>query len=122
MAAAGAGLAIAIAFSLAGCRPSPSKPAPALTPLQAQGKHVYDVGCVHCHVSNSQRLTPVPPDLRGLFTRKTLPDGGPATDAEVERVLMTGKGKMPSFAYQMTHPQMAAVIAYLHVYGVAPHK
>ena len=109
-----------MAVVLAGCRQS--KPAATLTPLQAQGEHVFDVGCAHCHVTNSQRLTPAPPDLRGLFTRKTMPDGEPATDAEVERVLMTGKGMMPSFVYQMTHQQMVAVIAYLHVYGAAPHK
>ena len=120
LATTGAGLAVAIALALTGCRPS--KPASTLTPLQVQGKHVFDVGCAHCHVTNTQRLTPVPPDLRGLFARKTLPDGGPATDAEVEHVLMTGKGMMPSFAYQMTQQQMAAVIAYLHVYGAEPHK
>ncbi len=121
-AAVGAGLAVAIALVLAGCRTSPSKPASTLTPLQAQGKHVFDVGCAYCHVTNTQRLTPVPPDQRGLFTRKTLPDRGPATDAGVEHVLMTGKGQMPSFEYQMTQQQMAAVIAYLHVYGAAPHQ
>jgi mono/diheme cytochrome c family protein len=43
-----------------------------------------------------------------------LPDGKPATDAEVEQVLMTGKGMMPSFAYQMSKEQMDAVVDYLH--------
>jgi mono/diheme cytochrome c family protein len=106
------------AMAAAGCRTSK----PALTPLEAQGKQVFAVGCAHCHVYNNWRITPAPPDLHGLFTRKTLPDGEPATDAEVERVLMTGKGKMPSFAYQMTSQQMTALIAYLHVYKAGPHK
>lgn len=100
---------VAALVCLSGCRSKPS-----LTPLQAQGKQVFDVGCAHCHVSNDQHLNPAPPDLRGLFTRKTLPEGEPATDAEVEQLLMAGKGMMPSFAYQMTHQQMVAVIAYLH--------
>ena len=100
---------IAAAAALAGCRAAPQ-----LTAQQAEGKHLYDVGCAHCHEENDLRLKKVPPNLRGLFDGKTLPDGGPATDAEIERILMTGKGDMPSFAYQMTRPQMEAVIAYLH--------
>jgi len=94
---------------LAGCRTQPS-----LTPRQAEGKHLYDVGCAHCHEVNDLHLKKVPPSLHGLFNRKTLPDGAPATDVEVERVLLAGKGMMPSFAYQMSKPQMDAVIAYLH--------
>jgi len=101
----GAGLGAAVL----GCHAKAS-----LTPLQAQGKQVFDVGCAHCHVSNDQHMQPAPPDLRSLFSHPTLPDGEPATDAEVQHLLMTGKGAMPSFAYQMTPQQMAAVIAYLH--------
>jgi mono/diheme cytochrome c family protein len=96
------------AFSV-GCRTA-SK----LTPQQAEGKHVYDVGCAHCHEENDLRLKRVPPDLHGLFRRSTLPDGEPATDAEVEYVVLTGKGQMPSFAYQITQEQLVVLIAYLH--------
>ncbi|HWE86721.1 MAG TPA: cytochrome c [Terracidiphilus sp.] len=95
--------------ALAGCRSQPT-----LTPQQAEGKRVYEVGCAHCHENNDLALKKIPPNLHGLFQRKTLPDGAPATDAEVERVVMTGKGMMPSFAYQMTPEQMAALLAYLH--------
>lgn len=98
-------------LALAGCRSRPP-----LTPAQAEGKQLFAVGCAPCHVENSQHLQPAPPDLRGLFTRATLPGGEPATDAEVRQILLAGKGSMPSFAYQMTPEQMAAVIAYLHVY------
>ncbi len=94
---------------MAGCRAAPQ-----LTPQQAEGKHLYDVGCAHCHEENDLHLKKVPPNLHGVFDHKTLPDGAPATDPEVERVLLAGKGMMPSFAYQMTRPQMEAVIAYLH--------
>ena len=102
-------LTAAAAASLAGCHS-----APALTPEQAAGKQVYDAGCAHCHEENDLHLKKVPPNLRGLFNRSTLPDGAPATDAEVEHLLMTGKGMMPSFAYQLTREQMAALLAYLH--------
>ncbi len=102
-------LAAAVATGVAGCRSAPK-----LTPQQAEGKHLYDVGCAHCHEENDLHLKKVPPNLHGLFSRTTLPDGEPATDAEVEKVLLTGKGMMPSFAYQMTKQQMDAVVAYLH--------
>lgn len=102
-------LAAALAASVAGCRQAPK-----LTDQQAEGKHLYNIGCAHCHELNDLHLKKVPPSLHGLFNRSTLPDGGPATDAEVEKVLMTGKGMMPSFAYQMTKQQMDAVVAYLH--------
>lgn len=104
-----AAVAIAVVAAVAGCRPAPK-----LTPEQAAGKQIYDVGCAHCHELNDLHLKKVPPSLHGLFDRSTLPDGEPATDAEVEQVLMTGKGMMPSFAYQMTREQMEAVVAYLH--------
>ena len=78
-------LAAAAMANLAGCRS-----APAFTPQQAEGKYVYDQGCAHCHEENDLHLKKVPPNLHGLFSRKTLPDGAPATDAEVERVLLAG--------------------------------
>jgi mono/diheme cytochrome c family protein len=94
---------------LAGCR---SKPA--LTDEQAEGKHLYNDGCAHCHEQNDLHLKKVPPNLHGLFTKDKLPGGKPATDAEVEHLLMTGKGMMPSFAYQISKEQMEALLAYLH--------
>jgi mono/diheme cytochrome c family protein len=102
-------LAAAIAAGVAGCRAAPT-----LTPQQAEGRHLYDVGCAHCHEENDLRLKKVPPSLHGVFNRNKLPDGEPATDAEVAQILIAGKGTMPSFAYQMTKEQMDAVVAYLH--------
>ncbi len=75
---------------------------------------MYEAGCAHCHEENDLNLKKVPPDLHGLFDKAKLPDGESATDANVERLLMNGKGMMPSFAYQMSREQMMAVIAYLH--------
>jgi len=102
-------VAAAIVAGVTGCRSAPK-----LTPQQAEGNHLYDVGCAHCHEENDLHLKKIPPNLHGLFSRNTLPDGEPATDASVEQVLMAGKGMMPSFAYQMTKEQMDAVVAYLH--------
>ncbi len=102
-------LSLAFAGGVSGCRSAPT-----LTPQQAEGRHLYNVGCAHCHEQNDLHLKKVPPNLHGLFNRSTLPDGEPATDAQVEQVLMSGKGMMPSFAYQMSKEQMDAVVAYLH--------
>jgi mono/diheme cytochrome c family protein len=98
-----------MAAGVVGCRS-----AQRLSDQQAEGKHLYDVGCSHCHEANDLHLKKIPPNLHGLFSRNTLPDGEPATDAEVEQILIAGKGTMPSFAYQMTKEQMDAVVAYLH--------
>lgn len=85
-----------------------------LTPQEAEGKHLYDVRCAHCHEDNDLALKKVPPDLHGVFRHTTLPSGAPATDAEVRRVVLSGKNLMPSFAGRFTEEQMAALLAYLH--------
>ena len=88
--------------------------APALNPQQAEGKHFYQERCAHCHEENDLALKKIPPDLHGLFRKATLPSGAPATDAEVKRVVLSGKGLMPAFAGRFDDAQMAALLAYLH--------
>lgn len=104
-----AGLIGVATFALSGCHREPS-----LTDQELAGKHLYTVRCAHCHQDNDLALKKVPPDLHGVFTHATLPSGAPATDADVMRVVLSGKGMMPSFAGRFTQPQMAALLAYLH--------
>jgi len=85
-----------------------------LTPQEAEGKHLYQVRCAHCHEENDLGLKKKPPNLRGIFSQSTLPSGAPATDIEVQQVILTGKGMMPSFAGRFTERQMSALLAYLH--------
>jgi mono/diheme cytochrome c family protein len=99
----------ALAASLSGCHSTP-----ALTPQEAEGKHLYEVRCAHCHEENDLALKKVPPDLHGIFERKTLPSGAPATDDAVRQNILTGKGMMPAFSGRFTEQQMAALLAYLH--------
>ena len=87
---------------------------PALTPQEAEGKHLYAVRCAHCHEDNDLALKKVPPDLHDVFSRTTLPSGAPATDPEVKRVVLSGRGMMPSFAGRFTDDQMNDLLAYLH--------
>lgn len=97
------------AAMMAGCHSQQS-----LTPQEAEGKHLYASRCAHCHEDNDLALKKVPPNLHSVFRHSTLPSGAPATDAEVERTVIAGKGMMPSFAGRFTGDQMAALIAYLH--------
>jgi cytochrome c553 len=98
-----------MAIVFAGCHSAPE-----LTPQEAEGKHLYQVRCAHCHEDNDLALKKVPPDLHGVFKHKTLPSGAPATDAAVRSNILTGKGMMPSFAGRFDDEQMAALLAYLH--------
>jgi mono/diheme cytochrome c family protein len=106
--AAGLGIVAGTAL-LSGCRSTP-----ALTVQQADGKHLYAVRCAHCHDDNDLALKKIPPDLHGVFKRSALPSGAPATDAEVRRVVLAGKGMMPGFAGRFTQEQMTELLAYLH--------
>jgi mono/diheme cytochrome c family protein len=72
------------------------------------------VRCAHCHEDNDLGLKKVPPNLHGVFKHTTLPSGAPASDAEVERVVLTGKGLMPSFAGRFTKDQLDALVSYMH--------
>jgi mono/diheme cytochrome c family protein len=102
-------LSLISVLTLAGCRSQPQ-----LTPQQAAGQHWYQERCAHCHEENDLALKPPPPGLSNLFHRSTLPSGAPATDAQVIRTVLGGKGKMPSFAGRFTQEQMDALLAYLH--------
>jgi mono/diheme cytochrome c family protein len=100
-------LATVIGGSFLGCQAK-------LTPSQAEGQHLYAVRCAHCHEENDLGLKPAPPDIHGVLQRAKLPSGAAATDAEGMRVVIAGKGKMPSFAGRFTEEQMAALLDYLH--------
>ena len=92
-----------------GCRMPPK-----LTPQEAEGKHLYEGRCAHCHEDNDLALKKVPPDLHGVFNRTTLPSGAPATDVQVRQVVLAGKGMMPAFTGRFNDTQMSALLAYLH--------
>lgn len=43
-----------------------------------------------------------------------LPSGLPATEANVQSVVLNGRGMMPGFAGRFTQQQMSDLLAYLH--------
>jgi len=95
---------MAAALALVGCHSTPQ-----LTPQEAEGKHLYQVRCAHCHEDNDLALKKLPPNLHAAFSHATLP-----SDTEVTRVVLEGKGMMPSFNGRFTDQQMSALLAYLH--------
>jgi mono/diheme cytochrome c family protein len=103
------GIAAGLGLGLTGCHPAPS-----LTPQETEGKHLYSVRCAHCHEDNDLALKKVPPDLHDVLSRTTLPSGAAATNQEVKRVVLSGKGMMPSFAGRFSDDQMNDLLAYLH--------
>jgi mono/diheme cytochrome c family protein len=100
---------LVLALFLGACRKEPK-----LTKQQVEGKHLYQVRCAHCHEENDLALKKVPPDLHGVFKSAKLPSGAQATDAEVRRVVLAGKGMMPAFTGRFDDAQMSALLAYLH--------
>src|ERR1700735_3307817 len=92
-----------------------------------QGKLVYDKYCVLCHGEKgdgkghfSEDTTPVPRDFRqGTFKWRTTPSGSLPTDADLERVLVTGLygTSMSSFSTTLSHAQRLDVIAYIKTYS-----
>ena len=100
---------LGMVVSLPGCHSRAT-----LNPQEAEGKHLYQVRCAHCHEENDLGLKKIPPDLHGLFDRKTLPGGAPATDDAVRQIVLKGKGMMPSFNGRFTEEQITALTAYLH--------
>jgi mono/diheme cytochrome c family protein len=102
-------LSAGLACTLVACRtPQP------LTAQQTAGKHLYEVRCAHCHEENDLQLKKTPPDLHAVFKSSALPSGAPATDVEVRRVILAGKGLMPAFIGRFDDAQMSALLAYLH--------
>jgi mono/diheme cytochrome c family protein len=72
------------------------------------------VRSAHRNEDNDLALKKVPPDLHGLFNKKTLPSGIPITDEAVRQNVLKGRGMMPGFAGRFDEEQMAALLAYLH--------
>src|ERR1700739_125638 len=94
-----------LALTLASCHETP-----ALTPQQAEGKHLYEVRCAHCHEDNDLALKKVPPNLHAVFNSTKLPSGAQATDADVRHVVLAGKGMMTAFNGRFDDAQMSALL------------
>lgn len=96
--------------AVAGCKKTP----PPLTDEEAAGRHLYNRSCAHCHEENDLALKKIPPNLHHVFRDSTLPSGAPATDEQVRRTILEGKGLMPPFVGRFDPAEMQQLLAYLH--------
>ncbi|MFZ0638276.1 MAG: cytochrome c [Candidatus Acidiferrales bacterium] len=86
----------------------------ARTQTVAEGQSVYENACAGCHEATDLQLATKPPQLNGLFRRKTLPSGAPATDEELRNVILRGRGIMPPFQNTLDSEEVNELIQYLH--------
>jgi mono/diheme cytochrome c family protein len=85
-----------------------------LTDAQMRGHALFDVHCADCHNGTNPDLLKQPPRLHGLFMAKALPSGAPATDIEVRRTIIEGKGTMPAFDRRLQLQDIDDLLKYLH--------
>jgi len=108
-------IAFCVAVLALGCGPSlgPSKPVSELTPLEQQGRAIYEQDCASCHYANHTGDLHGP-SLFGMYRKKFLPSGAPANDERVTPVILRGRNMMPGYANQLDGQQLQALLAYLH--------
>jgi mono/diheme cytochrome c family protein len=79
-----------------------------------KGKALFQFHCAPCHEMPPPDLLKEPPKLNGLFTSKTLPSGAPATDEQVQKVIIEGFKTMPAFEKRLKEDEVRDLLAYLH--------
>jgi len=99
---------------------------PAITPMLAiwptcsdrqakqKGEELFQQNCAICHEASNLDLKKQPPRLEGLFQRKTLRSGAPATDEQVRKAIINGIGTMPAFDQRLSTEDVNDLLAYLH--------
>jgi len=82
-----------------------------------QGKALYDMHCAACHEDTKLDLAKKPPKLDGLFERRTLPSGAPATGEQVRKTILEGRGIMPPFGQTLSKEDVDNLLAHLRTKG-----
>jgi mono/diheme cytochrome c family protein len=78
------------------------------------GQYLFELHCAGCHEQLHPELRKQPPKLAGLFSAKALPGGAPATDQQVRKTILEGKGTMPAFDQRLSTDEVEALLKYLH--------
>jgi len=104
-------LALVVCAALPGCSWFQKQ----LTSDEAQGQALFALHCADCHEGAHPDLHKQPPKLEGLFRLKMLPSGAPATDAQVRKTIIEGRGTMPAFDQRLSSKDVDDLIKYLHV-------
>jgi len=87
---------------------------PAAVSAVQTGHAIYEMRCATCHDATDLALLKQPPKLTGLFSRKTLPSGAPATDEQVKATIVQGRGIMPPIGSSLDKEQLDDLLKYLH--------
>jgi len=81
---------------------------------EMQGRALFEDHCAPCHQDTHPELRKQPPKLEGLFQSKSLPSGAPATDAQVRKTIIEGRGTMPAFDQRLSKEDVDDLVKYLH--------
>ena len=104
-----------IALWLAGlATPMACSHQPYLSEDEMQGRALFELHCAPCHQDTHPDLRKQPPKLEGLFQSKSLPSGAPATDAQVRKTIIEGRGTMPAFDQRLSEEDVDDLVRYLH--------
>jgi mono/diheme cytochrome c family protein len=87
---------------------------PYLSEDEMQGRALFEDHCAPCHQETHTDLRKQPPKLEGLFQSKKLPSGAPATDAQVRKTIIEGRGTMPAFDQRLSEEDVDDLVKYLH--------
>jgi mono/diheme cytochrome c family protein len=87
---------------------------PYLSEDEMQGRALFELHCAPCHQETHPDLRKQPPKLEGLFQSKSLPSGAPATDAQVRKTIIEGRGTMPAFDQRLSKEDVDDLVKYLH--------
>ena len=110
-----AALALLLAISMIGCSRLGSTNGKTVAEAPLRGKQLYDQYCAMCHdAAEDLHLIKEPPKLDGLFQKQTLPSGAPATDEQVRRTILDGRGIMPPFEQNLDAEDVNEMLRYLH--------
>jgi len=110
--------AAAAGFLLLGCWGcAPAEENSQAAAATEQGKAQYDMHCAACHEDTKLDLAKKPPKLDGLFERGSLPSGAPATEEQVRKTILEGRGIMPPFGQSLSKEDLDDLMAYLRTKG-----
>jgi len=98
-------------LTLLSCSPTTTDQTSAAT---LRGEELYSEHCAECHEQPHPDLLKQPPNLHGTFGRKTLPSGAPATDKQVRKTIIEGRGTMPAFDKRLSNEELDELVQYLH--------
>src|SRR5260370_40819521 len=66
------------------------------------GHELYQLHCQECHEGANLNLRKQPPKLNALFHAKNLPGCEAATDAQVRKTIIEGRGILPRLAQKLS--------------------